>query len=58
MLGGYYLLFAFPVPVVLALLLNSVRRSALKKFYQTVTLLPHFVSFVYRRGLIGADYSY
>lgn len=50
-LGGYYLVFAFPVPVVLALLLNSVRRPALKKFYQTVTLLPHFVSFVVIAGI-------
>ncbi len=50
-LGAYYLVFAFPIPVILALMLNSVRRPALKKLFQTVTLLPHFVSFVVIAGI-------
>jgi putative aldouronate transport system permease protein len=50
-LGAYYLVFAFPMPVFLALMLNSVRRPRLKKIFQTVTLLPHFVSFVVIAGI-------
>lgn len=50
-LGGYYLAFAFPVPIILALMLNSVRKPRLKKVFQTVTLLPHFVSFVVIAGI-------
>lgn len=51
MIGLYYLLFAFPAPVLLALLLNGVRQRTMKKLYQTVTLLPHFVSFVVIAGI-------
>ncbi len=50
-LGLYYLLFAFPAPIVLALLLNGIGNRALKKTYQTITLLPHFVSFVVIAGI-------
>ncbi len=51
MIGLYYLVFAFPAPVALALLLNGVRQRTMKKLYQTVTLLPHFVSFVVIAGI-------
>lgn len=51
MIGLYYMVFAFPAPIVLALLLNSVRNRRMKKLYQTVTLLPHFVSFVVVAGI-------
>ncbi len=50
-LGAYYLVFAFPVPIFLALMLNAVRKPRLKKLFQTVTLLPHFVSFVVIAGI-------
>jgi len=50
-LGLYYLLFAFPAPIVLALLLNGIGNRILKKTYQTITLLPHFVSFVVIAGI-------
>jgi putative aldouronate transport system permease protein len=45
-----HLIFGFPAPIVLALLLNEVRRSALKRSFQTITYLPHFISWV----IVGA----
>ncbi|GAA4856032.1 polygalacturonan/rhamnogalacturonan ABC transporter permease [Paenibacillus vulneris] len=44
LLGAYKLLFSFPAPIVLALLLNEVRTVLFKKFVQTVSYLPHFIS--------------
>jgi putative aldouronate transport system permease protein len=38
--------FGFPLPILLALMLNEVRKSAYKRTIQTVTYLPHFISTV------------
>jgi putative aldouronate transport system permease protein len=51
-LGGLTLLFCFPLPIVLALLLNEVRTRYLKRFVQSVSYLPHFLSIVIVAGLI------
>ena len=40
------LLWGFPVPIILALLLNEVRHEKFKKTLQTVMYLPHFISWV------------
>ena len=40
------LLFGFTLPIVLAVLLNEVRNMAFKKTIQTISYLPHFVSWV------------
>lgn len=40
------LLCSFPVPVILALLLNEMKRERYKKTLQTVMYLPHFISWV------------
>lgn len=45
------ILFGFPVPIILALLLNEVRSKGYKKAVQTVTYLPHFLSWVVLAGL-------
>lgn len=50
-LGGLTLLFCFPIPIVLALLLNEVRRRSLKRFVQSVSYLPHFLSIVIVAGI-------
>lgn len=47
-----YLLFSFPAPIVLALMLNEVRVSWFKRAVQTVSYLPHFISSVIICGLI------
>ncbi|PZM98232.1 MAG: protein lplB [Actinobacteria bacterium] len=45
-IGGLTLIFCFPLPIVLALLLNEVRTRYLKRFVQSVSYLPHFLSIV------------
>ena len=51
-LGGLTLLVCFPLPIVLALLLNEVRTRYLKRFVQSVSYLPHFLSIVIVAGMI------
>lgn len=46
------LVFEFPVPILLALLLNEVRRSSTKRVYQTVLTFPNFLSWVLVVGLM------
>ena len=38
------LLFSFPLPIILALCLNEVRSAKMKKFVQTASYLPYFIS--------------
>ncbi|GGF97904.1 sugar ABC transporter permease [Paenibacillus albidus] len=52
LLNFYLLIFAFPAPIILALLLNEVRSRFFQKFVQTTMYLPHFVSWVIMSGLI------
>lgn len=40
------LIFYFPVPVILALLINEVKRQSRKKLVQAITYLPYFISTV------------
>ena len=40
------LLFGFPAPILLALLINEVTNRPYKKFVQTVSYIPHFISLV------------
>lgn len=46
------ILFGFPAPIILALLLNEVRSKKFKKTVQTVTYMPHFISVVVMAGLV------
>lgn len=46
LLGFYTLIFSFPFPIILALLLNEVRVRWFKKSVQTLTYLPAFLSVV------------
>lgn len=46
------LLFGFPAPIMLAIMLNAVRRKRLKNVIQTIVYLPHFVSWVVIAGLL------
>ena len=45
------LIFSFPMPIILALLLNEVRHLRFKKIVQTVSYLPHFLSWVILAGM-------
>lgn len=50
-LSVYNILFFFPVPIILALLLNEVNNLKFKKIVQTVTYIPHFFSWVVIAGI-------
>ncbi len=47
-----YSLLTFPVPVLLALAVNQMRVGWYRKFFQTVSYMPHFISTVVMVGLI------
>ncbi|MBO9605623.1 MAG: sugar ABC transporter permease [Paenibacillaceae bacterium] len=46
------LIFGFPAPIVLALFVNEIRRKFFKRFVQTVTYMPYFISLVVICGMI------
>lgn len=46
------IVFGFPAPIILALLLNEVRSSKFKRIVQTITYMPHFISLVVVGGII------
>lgn len=51
------ILFCFPVPILLALLLNEVKNQKFKKTVQTITYMPHFVAMVVMCGMINSFVS-
>lgn len=51
-LSFYSLLAGFPIPIILALMLNYSRHKKLKKIVQTVTYAPHFISTVVFCGML------
>ena len=53
-ISGMKILFAFPVPIVLALLLNEVRSGGARKWTPAASYLPHFLSLVVIAGVVIA----
>jgi putative aldouronate transport system permease protein len=51
-LSFYQILFGFPAPIILALMLNEVRSLMFKRISQTIIYLPHFISWVVLAGMI------
>ncbi|WP_080835709.1 ABC transporter permease [Cohnella massiliensis] len=51
-IGLYELVVGFPVPIILALMINEVRNNKFKKMVQTVTYAPHFLSTIVMVGMI------
>lgn len=51
-IGVFTLVVSFPVPIILALLLNEVKSLKYKKFVQTVIYAPHFLSTVVVVGML------
>ncbi len=45
-------IFAFPAPIILALLLNEVRVTPYKRAVQSISYLPHFISWVVLGGIV------
>lgn len=52
LLSFYTLLFGFPIPIIFALLLNEVRFGKLKRWVQTLSFFPYFVSSAVAVGLL------
>lgn len=53
LISFYTLLFAFPAPIILALMLNEVQNAPFKKVIQTVSYMPHFISMIVVVSLIN-----
>lgn len=53
----YKLVFGFPVPILFALLLSEVSSAKFKKAVQTVSYLPHFISWVIMAGIFFTIFS-
>lgn len=51
------LVFTFPVPILLAIMLNEVRSRFFKRFVQTVSYFPHFISWIVVSGLLVIFFS-
>lgn len=51
-IGLYELVVAFPIPIILALMINEVRFTRFKKFVQNITYAPHFLSTVVVVGML------
>jgi putative aldouronate transport system permease protein len=56
-IAGYTLLFAFPAPILLALMFNEIQHQGFKKTAQTIVYLPHFISVVIIAGMVISFFS-
>ncbi|MEK4237306.1 putative multiple-sugar transport system permease YteP [compost metagenome] len=56
-LNLYSLVFGFPVPILLALLLNEVRRNWYKRIVQNMLYIPHFMSWAVLGSIVIAALS-
>ena len=57
MLGGLTILVGFPFPIILALLLNEIRKMWSKKTVQTLVFMPYFYSWVIVGGVVLTLFS-
>lgn len=48
----YKIVFTFPIPILIAILLNEIRLISYKRTVQTIIYLPHFLSWVVVSGLV------
>ena len=51
-LSIYGLLWGFPVPIILALLLNRIRKTGIKKKVQLLIYMPNFISVIVLCGMV------
>ncbi|NHW38914.1 ABC transporter permease subunit [Paenibacillus aceris] len=56
-LGFLKIVLVFPIPILLALMINEIRKSALKKGIQTALYIPHFLSWVIVSGIVFDIFS-
>jgi len=53
----YKLVFGFPIPILFALLMSEIASAKFKKLVQTVSYLPHFMSWVVLGGIFFTVFS-
>ena len=58
LLSLYAFLAGFPFPIALALMLNEVGALRFKKFVQTITFAPYFISVVVMMGMVIQLFAY
>jgi len=51
-INSLMIIIGFPLPIIFALLLNEVRVTSFKRVTQTITYLPHFISWVIVAGMV------
>ena len=51
-ISGATIIFSFPTPIILALLLNELKSAKFAKVVQNITYMPHFISLVVVCGLV------
>ncbi|SDC54920.1 carbohydrate ABC transporter membrane protein 1, CUT1 family [Paenibacillus sp. UNCCL117] len=51
-LGVLRIVFGFPLPIILALMLNEIRNMTYQRVTQTIIYLPHFISWVVIGGIL------
>lgn len=56
-LSALQLIFSFPVPIIFALVMNELSNKFFKRFMQTVTYAPHFISTVILVAIMEAMFS-
>ena len=56
-LSGLNVLIGFPMPILLAVLVNEVRKSWFKRSLQTMVFLPHFLNWVIVGGIVLTIFS-
>jgi putative aldouronate transport system permease protein len=52
LISVYGIIFSFPAPILLALLINEVKQPKLKRTVQTITYLPYFISMIVICGML------
>lgn len=53
----FSLLIAFPIPILLALIINEIRNKTFSKWLQNITYIPHFISVVVIVGILNVFLS-
>ncbi|MCL2528565.1 MAG: ABC transporter permease subunit [Defluviitaleaceae bacterium] len=53
----YHLIFGFPAPIILAIIFNEINSKYFKRVSQSISYLPHFVSWIIVAGLMNNFFS-
>ena len=56
-LSLYSLIAGFPLPIILALMMNALRKQQIRSFVQNVTYMPHFISTVVMVGILNQFFN-